>query len=211
MMHLRRGLPWWAIGRSTQRLPRTMALAVEILQHLIDEASAARAHYQVWWALRNLALPDFYDTMNDPAYVQFFHASNSGHYKLIFVAIGKIYDSDSRSAGISELKAALRVEGLDVIADKLQSDLSAATSQVSRLLAIRNRTVLHNEHAISRQQVYQLDGGITANEIRDLIETTTHAINSVADALGHSFRASVDRPYEQATLAMLERLRRGGA
>jgi len=188
-----------------------MASSIEILHHLIEETNAARAHYQVWWALRNLALPDFYDTMNDHRYVQFFHASNSGHYKLIFMAIGKIYDGDTRSAGIRELKASLRAEGHDVVADKLQADLSSATDQVSRLLTIRNRTVLHNEHAIARDQVYQLDGGITPNEIWDVIESTTHAINSVADALGHRSRASVGNPYERATLSMLERLHRGRA
>lgn len=188
-----------------------MTLAIEILQHLIDETNVARAHYQVWWALRNLALPEFYDTMNDHRYVRFFHASNSGHYKLIFVALGKIYDSDTRSAGIRELKTALRADMHASVAEKLDADLSAATSQVSRLLTIRNRTVLHNEHSILREQVYQLDGGIKANEIWDLIETTTQAINSVADALGYSFRVSVGKPYEGATMAMLERLRRGGA
>jgi len=188
-----------------------MATSIDILRYLIEETNAARAHYQVWWALRNLALPDFYGTMNDHRYVQFFHASNSGHYKLIFVAIGKIYDRDTRSAGIRELKAALRAEGRNVVADKLQEDLSSVADQVSRLLKIRNRTALHNEHAISREQVYQLDGGITANEIWDVIESTTHAINSVADALGHRSRASVGRPYERATLSMLEMLHRGRA
>ena len=188
-----------------------MASTIQILQHLIDETNAVRAHYQVWWALRNLALPDFYDTMKDVRYVQFFHASNSGHYKLVFVALGKIYDSDTRSAGIRELKAALRAEGHSSVADKLEADLASATSLVARLLTIRNRTVLHNELSISREQVYQFGGGIKANEIRDLIETTTYAINSVADALGYSSRVSAGRPYESATLAMLERLHRGGA
>ena len=186
-----------------------MTTASDILQHLIDETNAARAHFQVWWALRNLALPDFYDVMNDPEYVQFFHASNSGHYKLIFVAIGKIYDGDTRSAGIRSLKEALRAEEHGNIADELEADLSIATPQVRRLLTIRNRTVLHNEQSISRQQVYQLDGGITANEIHELIDTTTHAINNVARALGYTLRASVCNSYQDATMAMLGRLRKG--
>lgn len=188
-----------------------MASAKEIVAHLVEEANSARAHYQVWWALRKLALPDFYDTMNDHSYVLFFHASNSGHYKLIFVALGKIYDSDTRSAGIRELKAALRTEGHAAVVDKLERDLSAATAHVQRIVTIRNRTVLHNEQDISRKEVYELGGGITPNEIWDVIEATSHAINSVADTLGYSFRVSVDSPYERATLAMLERLRRGGA
>lgn len=184
-----------------------MTTASKILDHLIDEANSARAHFQVWWALRNLALPDFYDTMNDSGYVQFFRASNSGHYKLIFVALGKIYDSDTRSAGIAELKSALRAEGRDVVADKLESDLASMRLHVERVLGIRNRAVLHNEHAIERAKVYELNG-IKTDEIWELIATTSEAINTVADALRYPSRVSSSRSYETATLAMLERLRR---
>ena len=186
-----------------------MTTALKMLDHLIDEANAARAHFQVWWALRNLALPDFYDTMNDSGYVRFFHASSSGHYKLIFVALGKIYDSDTRSAGIMELKSALRAEERDDVAAKLESDLALMTPHVQRVLGIRNHTLLHNEHAIERAKVYELNG-IKPDEIWELIDTTSEAINTVADALRHPFRISASRPYETATLAMLERLQRGG-
>jgi hypothetical protein len=187
-----------------------MTSALKILDHLIEEANAARAHFQVWWALRNLALPEFYDTMNDSRLVQFFHASNSGHYKLIFVALGKIYDSDTRSAGIAELKNRLRLEERGDLADKIEEDLASVTSHVQRILGIRNRTVLHNEHAIDRARVYEING-IKTDEIWELINKTSEAINSVAQALGHPFRVSVSRSYEAATLAMLEQLRRGRA
>ena len=81
-----------------------------ITEHLIEEGIAARAHFQVWWALRNLALPRLLPAMNDLNYVDFFHASNSGHYKLFFIALSKIFDRDDRVAGIRELKKALRAE-----------------------------------------------------------------------------------------------------
>jgi hypothetical protein len=57
-----------------------MSEARAITEHLIEEGIAARAHFQVWWALRNLALPRFLPAMDHSAYVDFFHASNSGHY-----------------------------------------------------------------------------------------------------------------------------------
>ncbi|MBB6186664.1 hypothetical protein [Rhodanobacter sp. MP7CTX1] len=187
-----------------------MTVAFKILGHLIDEANAARAHFQVWWALRNLALPEFYDTMNDSKYVQFFHASNSGHYKLVFVALGKIYDSDTRAAGIAELKSALRAEGRADVADKVQRDLASMNAHVQRILGIRNRTVLHNEHALERAIVYEMHG-IQPDEIWELIDATSEAFNVAAEALGHSFRVSASKSYEAATLAMLEQLQRGGA
>ena len=68
-----------------------MSEALNILADLSDEGGAARAHFHTWWALRNLALPDFYETMSDYTYVDFFHASNAGHYKLFFLALSKIF------------------------------------------------------------------------------------------------------------------------
>jgi AbiU2 len=185
-----------------------MASSAEIIKHLVDEGNVACAHFQIWWALRNLALPDYYDTMNDQDYVQFFHASNSGHYKLIFVALGKIYDSDTHSAGIPELKNALRAEGHPTVADKLEADLSDVTKKVKRVLTIRNRTLLHNEQAISREKVYKLDGGITPNQLRHLINTTSSAINIVADAINYKLIIATGDSYEKATMAMLDKLRK---
>jgi hypothetical protein len=188
---------------------RTNDLTLKILDHLVEETNAARASFQVWWALRNHALPEFFDTMNDSKLIQFFHASNSGHYKLIFVALGKIYDSDTRSAGVAELKNALRADGRHDLADTIEKDLAAVNSHVQRILGIRNQTVLHNEQAIERTKIYEING-ITPDEIWELIDTTSKTINSVANALGHPFLVSASRPYETATLTMLEQLRRGG-
>lgn len=41
-------------------------------------------------ALRNLAIPKFLPTMNNLEYVDFFHASSAGHYKLFVLALSKI-------------------------------------------------------------------------------------------------------------------------
>ena len=49
--------------------------------------------------------------MNELSYVEFFHASNSGHYKLFFISLAKVFDRDNRVAGIKELRKALRAEG----------------------------------------------------------------------------------------------------
>jgi hypothetical protein len=54
----------------------------KIISDLIEEGKSAKAHFQIWWTLLNLALPDYYETMNDMEYVDFFHAINSGNYKL---------------------------------------------------------------------------------------------------------------------------------
>lgn len=179
-----------------------------ILDDLMEECGVATAHFHTWWALRNLALPKYYEAMNDYSYVDFFHASNTGHYKLFFVALAKIFDRDTRVSGISHLREALRADGHTKLADDLEAKLVPLGSLVSRVMGIRNKTIVHNERALSREKVYEIHG-ITPDEIRDLIRSTREAINTVAEGLGLSDRVSEGERHEKATIAMLERLQKG--
>ena len=187
-----------------------MSTAHTITLLLIEEGIAARAHFQVWWALRNLALPKYLPTMNDTNYVDFFHASNSGHYKLFFLALSKIFDRDSRVAGISELKRALRSEGHGRIALRIAKELKPIEPLVKKLMGIRNRTIVHNEHSVPRTKVYKVNG-ITPNQLRQVIETVCGAINTTARELGITNTIFDSSRFEHATLGMLERLERGHA
>lgn len=51
--------------------------------------------------------------------------------------------------------------------------------------------------------------GIKSDEIWELIDATSEAIDVAAEAIRHPFRVPASRSYEAATLAMLERLQRG--
>jgi hypothetical protein len=179
-----------------------------ILDDLMEEGGAARAHFHTWWALRNVAIPEFYETMNDLSHVDFFHASNSAHYKLFFLALSKVFDRDSRASGISHLREALRLDGYLQLADELEAKLVPLGSVVSRVMGIRNKTIVHNERTLSREKVYDING-ITPNDIRQLIHSTCEAINSVAHGLGSSNRISDGERHERATIAMLRTLQKG--
>lgn len=187
-----------------------MSRAQIITLQLIEEGTAARAHFQVWWALRNLALPKYLATMNDLNYVDFFQASNSGHYKLFFLALSKIFDRDSRVAGISELKRALRSEGQGSIALRIAKELKSIEPLVKRVMSIRNRTIVHNEHSMPRTKVYKING-ITPNQLRLVIDTVCATINSAALGQGITNTIFENDRLELATLGMLERLDRGHA
>lgn len=185
-----------------------MAEVHRIIDDLMEEGAAAMAHFHTWWTLRNLALPEFYETMNNLSHVDFFHASNSGHYKLFFLALSKIFDRDARVSGISHLKEALRQDGYAGLADELEAKLVPLESLVSRVMSIRNKTIVHNERSLSREKVYDING-ITPNDIRGLIHATCEAINAVADGLSISTRISEGERHERATIAMLQTLRKG--
>ena len=185
-----------------------MTAATNITHRLIEEGINARAHFQVWWALRNLALPKYHETMNDYAHVDFFHAANSGHYVLFFLALAKIFDRDPRVAGIRELKRALRAEGKAVAAIRIARELKSFEPYVKRVMSIRNRSVVHNEHSISRHGVYQING-ITPNQLRDLIEAACSSINGAARELGIVNTIFDSDRAERATLSMLKTLDHG--
>lgn len=179
-----------------------------ITEILIEEGVKARAHFQVWWALRNRALPKYHSAMNDFAYVDFFHAANLGHYTLFFLSLAKIFDRDPRVAGISELRRALRADGKTTTALAVARLLKPHEVQVKRVMAIRNRSIVHNEHGISRSKVYELNG-VTPNELRALIDAACAAINHAARALGIVNTIFESDRTEQATLSMLETLALG--
>ena len=185
-----------------------MTSATTITHKLIDEGINARAHFQVWWALRNLALPKYHSTMSDFKHVDFFHAANSGHSVLYMLALAKMFDRDPRVAGIRELKRALRAEGKAKVANQIASELKPFESQICKVLNIRNRTVVHNDHAITSEKVFQING-VTPNQLRTLIDTVCASINSAAGALGVTDRIFESRRHETATLNMLEGLERG--
>jgi AbiU2 len=187
-----------------------MSSACAIVEQLVAEGIAARAHFQVWWTLRNVALPKFHSTMNQDAYVDFFFVSNSGHYKLFFLALSKIFDRDDRVAGVKELKSALRLENRIDLARYVHDELSPATGTVTKLMRIRNKAIVHNDRDYPRAKVYRVNG-ITPNQIRDVIDKVCAVINYVASELGHSNTIFEGPRFEEATLNMLSVLRRGQA
>lgn len=187
-----------------------MSSAHDITLRLIEEGTKARAHFQIWWALRNLALPKYLPAMNNMDYVDFFHAAISGHYVLFFLALSKIFDQDSRAAGIKELERALRAEGKTKVATEIERQLKPVEPYVKRVMSIRNRSVVHNEHAIPRNKVYEVNG-ITPNQLREVIDAACSSINTAARALGIANTVFESDRAERATLNLLEALDVGRA
>lgn len=185
-----------------------MATSRAIANKLIEEGTRARAHFQVWWTLRSLALPTYYESMNDVEYVDFFHASNEGHYVVFILSLVKIFDRDPRVAGVKELRRVLRSEGYGAVANRLSSELKSHEAVIRAAMAIRNRSLVHNEHGITRTKLYKLNG-VTPNQLRGLIDAACTSINGVAGDLGVTNRIFDGSRVERATLKMLQTLQHG--
>lgn len=179
-----------------------------VISVLIEEGIAARSHFQVWWVLRNTALPRFCATMNHEQYVDFFAASSAGNYKLFLLALSKIFDRDSRVAGLQALKKTLASEGRSDLADRIERELSPHQQTVSALLGIRNQSLVHNEQGVPRADVYKANP-VTPNQIEALLDAVCNVVNEVALALGTTNVIFDSARTSDATLRMLEALERG--
>jgi hypothetical protein len=184
---------------------------VECFQHVRNSQNSALAHYQIWFTLRGKgkAIDEYLDDMNDYRYVDFFHAANSGNYKLMFIETSCLFDSDDRTHNIRSLKSAMIENGLTELADRFDQELKPFTKLVSNMKTIRSRIIAHKEAYVEPSELYK-EHGIKPNEIRDLLNTTAGLLMDLESILtdnssGHSV-GPTDR-WEQATFKLLDALR----
>ena len=186
---------------------------IECFQHVRDSQNSALAHYQIWFTLRGKgkAIDEYLDDMNDYRYVDFFHAANSGNYKLMFIETSCLFDSDDRTHNIRSLKSAMIKNDLTELADQFYQELKPFTKLVSNMKTIRSRIIAHKEAYVDPSELYKKHG-IKPNEIRDLLNTTAGLLMDLESILtdnssGHSV-GPTDR-WEQATFKLLDALRTG--
>jgi hypothetical protein len=184
-----------------------------LLRRLADTASAAQAHYQIWFTLRGdgKALPTYYQDMNDYRYVDFFHAGNAGHYKLMFLELGCRFDSDSRAASFRNLKNALTAKGHIEIVTRIDSVLQPFNDLVSNALTIRSRLIAHRELSATSEVVHQ-ENPVIPNDVGKLLRKCCALINEIDTQLfgdtGCRIATTTDR-FERATFELLEVIRNG--
>lgn len=184
-----------------------------LLERTADSVNAARAHYQIWFTLRGKgkALPEYYDVMNDSRYVSFFHASNAGHYKLMFIELGCLFDPDTRAASFRNLKKGLEQEGRSDLVTKIDADLSPYTALVSSILTIRSKLMAHKEIGAESRKVHE-QNGIIPDEIGRLLDISSELINYIDEQVfGNktNLKAAVTSTFEDATFGLLGVLRNG--
>jgi hypothetical protein len=185
----------------------------DLLNRIADSANAAQAHYQIWFTLRGngKALPSYYNDMNDHRYVDFFHASNSGNYKLMFLELGCLFDTDTRAASFRNLKEALKKEGRHDLIERINTKLSPFSKLVSSALTIRSKLIAHKEVGAESEHVHSING-VVPNEIGQLLNIASSLINEIDVELfgntGCLMATTTDR-FERATFEMLEVLRNG--
>jgi hypothetical protein len=186
----------------------TVSALNELIDRVAESAHAGNAHFRIWFTLRgkNKALSKHYEDMNDPRYREFFRASGAGHYKLFFIELGCLFDSNPRAASFRALKRALMENGFSQEAERIHTALSQYKSLIPKILTIRSKLMAHKEIGADSEVVHRKNG-ITPNQIESLFVTSCKLINEVVDCVyEHGFVPNADPSsrLEEQTLALLK-------
>lgn len=180
---------------------------------VVSSYTGAIAAYQIWFTLRgkDKAIETYLDDMNDRNYVDFFHATNSGNYKLIFIETASLFDPDDRAASIRTLKSFLNRENLSSYSSKMDQKLGKYGKLVSNILTVRSKIIAHRDIGTTPAELYKKHG-IKPVEIKQLLNDCGEVLQEIEAYLtSNSTSSSVcttDR-FEKATFGLLETLKNG--
>ena len=179
--------------------------------HVRDSQNSALAHYQIWFTLRGKgkAIDKYLDDMNDCRYVDFFHAANSGNYKLMFIETACLFDSDDRTHNIRALKSLMSKNSLTDLVDKFNKGLKPYEKLVSNIKTIRSKVIAHKEAYVDPSELYKKHG-IKPDEIKDLLNTTAELLRELESRLTNNSSSHSVGPtdrWERATFKLLDALK----
>lgn len=184
-----------------------------LLKRISDSIEAGTAFYQIWFTLRGKgkALPEYFDDMNDYRYVDFFHAINAGTYRLMFIELGCLFDTDPRAASINNLKLKLIELNRQDLVSYIDCQLSSYSDMVKSIITIRSKLIAHKDLGAFSKSVYSKNG-VIPDRIKDLLKVCCLLMNDLHEKLfGGSgvFCADETVRFEKATLKLLSVLRQG--
>lgn len=160
---------------------------------------------------RRKSIKSHYDDMNDSRYVDFFHAANSGNYKLMFIEAASLFDSDKRAASIRNLKDLLLQEGLISNTKNFDESLGCYSDLVSNIRAVRSKIIAHKDIDIDPANLYQKHG-IRPDDISGLLRKCGELLQEIEKIINGNSSGSyvcTTNRFERATFAMLETLKNG--
>lgn len=178
----------------------------EIIKELVQEGMEARASYQVWAALRKKEFFDQYEEiLTNSDYYDFFSASSTAHFKLIFLSLGKIFDSGRRPASIENLKRSLEKANRKELVTYIEKNLGDQIEIREKIKAIRNKAIAHTQLYMSAGEPYKTNQ-VTPDELCCFIDETCKVINHLAQEFNLNGMFMSDR-VKRSTLKVLGELK----
>jgi hypothetical protein len=181
----------------------------KILTDLIQSASAAKAHYEVWWAQASEAKPGLVGVMNKHS--DFFRASYDAHYMSFFVYLAHLFDKRADSSSIPSYFTAARAIIDQATLQTFEARYSVLEQRATPILTARHKTVAHIDARLSEKDVFA-PLKITWKEVHDVISDSCCFVADLASLRGLSaVGIPRDRRLIEATLRLIHALKRTGA
>lgn len=177
-----------------------------VLADIVNSATAAKAHFEVWWAQANEAKPALLRQMNDHS--DFFRASYDAHYMAYHVYIGHLFDATRRTASIAAYLREIKSRTPVAEHKALEGEYEALSKRAKTLIVARHKTVAHIDQFLTEKEVFAQADPTTYNQTRELIYDVAQFVAKLA---GHEGEPGVigivrDRRLMDATLALIRTL-----
>lgn len=177
----------------------------KLLNDLIASAIGAKAHYNMWWAQVNEALPHFEREMNEHS--DFFLACRDAHYTAFFVHVARLFDHRHDSSSLFNYLKAIRNQTDPARMSVLDARYDSLLVRAKPLLTIRHKTIAHIDARLTEKDIFA-PLNITWNEIRSIINDTAIFVTELA---GASQPGEVGIPRDgrlsEATIRLIDALR----
>jgi HEPN superfamily AbiU2-like protein len=171
------------------------------LSELQHRVIVAWRNYEVWWIYKGKhTRPKFIEAMNQ--YSLFFETSIHAHFVALLMALYQMYETRSDTFNISSLLRLLKSnETFDVATlAKLETMHDAAKPVWVKVNILRNNAFGHRSVHYTTEQAFK-EAGLTANDLRSLIEHTRDLLNTASYAWDRS-----DLPFDLSAGEDLTRL-----
>lgn len=151
----------------------------KLLKDLVTSATGAKAHFDMWWAQVNEALPRFEREMNEHS--DFFLACRAAHYTAFFVHIAHLFDKRADSSSLPTYLNAIRNQTDPARMRILETHYASLSARAEPLLTIRHKTIAHIDARLTEKDIF-VPLNITWNEIRSIINDTAMFVTELAGA-----------------------------
>ena len=146
------------------------------LRRIRNEASAARAFFYTWDALnRSRGDEALRYTMNKDFRPDFFRSTIVAHFRMIFVSVGTIFDSDDKGKSITISYLTRILDASDSMS--LSDLLTKHEHTIKGMRCVRNKAIAHND-STSVDDIFR-QASITPDQIRELIDETCDELDTI--------------------------------
>jgi AbiU2 len=172
----------------------------KILKDIVGSATAAKAHFEVYWAQVSEAKLLYLQSMD--RHSDFFRASIDAHFTSSFVYLGHLYDENKDASSIASYLKEIKATSDDTEFKLLGREYDVLAARAKPLVVVRHKAVAHINKALTEADVYG-SAGMTWNEIRSVFYDSAKFVGKLA---GERFPGEIGIPCDRRLIESTLRL-----